>query len=248
MTSSVSVKPVLSLVVARWALTLSFLAGRSRMWFEIGLHWLLVWLFVSQAPPRCADCASATAHGPFLGECRCRRRSCTGSSARARRFSGALLAFARMDGATRLSSWTAVDKTKTVIFTRKATLDLGREWRADLADEPELFYAMISRPDVVAFGGGVPLFLSDRLAGAVPVSGATNPRSRPRGARCKPLSASRPGRVEDTAETRGMYGARRSHSRSLEGFEAGSAARSESRLGFRGSRAVERLTEAGAPW
>ena len=39
---------------------------------------------------------------------------------------GALLAFARMDGATRLSSRTAADKTQTVILTGKATLDLGR--------------------------------------------------------------------------------------------------------------------------
>jgi len=87
---------------------------------------------------------------------------------------GSLLAFARMDGATRLSSRTAVDKTHTVILTGKATLDLGREWRAELADEPELFHGMISRPDVVPFGGGVPLYLSGRLAGAVAVSGATS--------------------------------------------------------------------------
>jgi glc operon protein GlcG len=87
---------------------------------------------------------------------------------------GALLAFARMDGATRLSSRTAVDKTTTVILTGKATLDLGREWRAELAGEPELFHGMISRPDVVPFGGGIPLYLSGRLAGAVAVSGATS--------------------------------------------------------------------------
>jgi glc operon protein GlcG len=87
---------------------------------------------------------------------------------------GALLAFARMDGATRLSSRTAVDKAQTVILTGKATLDLGREWRAELAREPELFHGMISRPDVVPFGGGVPLCLSGRLAGAVAVSGATS--------------------------------------------------------------------------
>jgi uncharacterized protein GlcG (DUF336 family) len=87
---------------------------------------------------------------------------------------GALLAFARMDGATRLSSRTAADKTQTVILTNKATLDLGREWRADLAEEPELFYGMIARPDVVPFGGGVPVRISGRLAGAVAVSGATS--------------------------------------------------------------------------
>ena len=87
---------------------------------------------------------------------------------------GALLAFARMDGATRLSARTAVAKTQTVILTGKATLDLGREWREDLAVEPELFYGMIARQDVVPFGGGVPVRLDGRLAGAVAVSGATS--------------------------------------------------------------------------
>ena len=87
---------------------------------------------------------------------------------------GALLAFARMDGATRLSARTAVAKTQTVILTGKATLDLGREWREELGAEPELFHGMIARPDVVPFGGGVPLHINGRLAGAVAVSGATS--------------------------------------------------------------------------
>jgi uncharacterized protein GlcG (DUF336 family) len=87
---------------------------------------------------------------------------------------GALLVFARMDGATRLSARTAVAKTQTVILTGKATLDLGREWRDELGVEPELFYGMIARPDVVPFGGGVPVRLDGRLAGAVAVSGATS--------------------------------------------------------------------------
>ena len=87
---------------------------------------------------------------------------------------GALLAFARMDGATRLSARTAADKTQTVILTGKATLDLGQEWREDLGVEPELFYGMIARPDVVPFGGGVPVRAEGRLIGAVAVSGATS--------------------------------------------------------------------------
>jgi len=87
---------------------------------------------------------------------------------------GALLAFARMDGATRLSARTAADKTQTVILTGKATLDLGREFREQLGEEPELFHGMIARPDIVPFGGGVPLRISGRLAGAVAVSGATS--------------------------------------------------------------------------
>jgi uncharacterized protein GlcG (DUF336 family) len=87
---------------------------------------------------------------------------------------GGLLAFARMDGATRLSGRTAMAKTQTVILTGKPTIDLGREWRAELSAEPELFYGMIARPDVVPFGGGVPVHLDGRLAGAVAVSGATS--------------------------------------------------------------------------
>src|SRR6266550_4261371 len=71
---------------------------------------------------------------------------------------GALLAFARMDGATRLSARTAFDKTQTVILTGKATLEFGRNLRRDL----------------VPFGGGVPLLIAGRLAGAVAVSGATS--------------------------------------------------------------------------
>jgi glc operon protein GlcG len=87
---------------------------------------------------------------------------------------GALLAFARMDGATRLSARTAVDKTRTVILTGKTTLEFGRNLREDLGDEPELFHGMIARRDLVPFGGGVPLVISGRLAGAVAVSGATS--------------------------------------------------------------------------
>jgi glc operon protein GlcG len=87
---------------------------------------------------------------------------------------GELLAFARMDGATRLSARTAVAKTQTVILTGKATVDLGREWREELGAEPELFHGMIARPDVVPFGGGVPVRIGGRLAGAVAVSGATS--------------------------------------------------------------------------
>jgi glc operon protein GlcG len=87
---------------------------------------------------------------------------------------GGLLAFARMDGATRLSARTAVDKTQTVILTGQATLDLGLEWREELGTEPELFHGMIARPDVVPFGGGVPVWVNGRLAGAVAVSGATS--------------------------------------------------------------------------
>ncbi len=105
---------------------------------------------------------------------------------------GALLAFARMDGASRLSARTAVAKTQTVILTGQATLDLGREWREELDVEPELFYGMIARPDVVPFGGGVPLRIDGRLAGAVAVSGATSVQDHQIAARAASATGSPP--------------------------------------------------------
>lgn len=38
----------------------------------------------------------------------------------------------------------------------------------------QLFHGMIARRDLVPFGGGVPLLIAGRLAGAVAVSGATS--------------------------------------------------------------------------
>jgi len=87
---------------------------------------------------------------------------------------GGLLAFARMDGATRLSARTAADKTRSVILTGTATLELGEGFRGQLDAEPELFHGMIARGDLVPFGGGVPVVIEGRLAGAVAVSGATS--------------------------------------------------------------------------
>jgi glc operon protein GlcG len=84
-----------------------------------------------------------------------------------------LLAFARMDGATRLSALTSVDKTRTVILTGVPTRDLGENLRSEMAEEPQLFHGMLAR-DLVHFGGGVPVLISGRLAGAVAVSGATS--------------------------------------------------------------------------
>ncbi len=109
---------------------------------------------------------------------------------------GALLAFARMDGATRLSARTAVAKTQTVILTGKATLDLGQEWRDELGVEPELFHGMIARPDVVPFGGGVPVLLDEyrSSAGAVAVSGATSVQDHEIAERAAAVASSSPSR------------------------------------------------------
>ena len=90
---------------------------------------------------------------------------------------GALLAFARMDGATRLSARTAVDKTQTVILTGKTTLEFGRGLRADLGDEPELFHGMIARRDLVPFGGGVPLLIAAGWRARSPCPGRPSSRT-----------------------------------------------------------------------
>jgi uncharacterized protein GlcG (DUF336 family) len=87
---------------------------------------------------------------------------------------GGLLAFARMDGAARLSALTSVDKTRTVILTGTATIDVGESLREEMAAEPELFHGMIARWQIVPFGGGVPVLISGHLAGAVAVSGGSS--------------------------------------------------------------------------
>lgn len=87
---------------------------------------------------------------------------------------GGLLAFARMDGAARLSARTSVDKTRSVILTGTATVDFGETLRHEMASEPELFHGMIARWEIVPFGGGVPVLVSGHLIGAVAVSGGSS--------------------------------------------------------------------------
>jgi glc operon protein GlcG len=87
---------------------------------------------------------------------------------------GGLIAFARMDGASRSSARTAVEKTRSVILTGKPTIELGEYLRGEMAGEPELFHGMITRWEIVPFGGGVPVQISGHLAGAVAVSGGSS--------------------------------------------------------------------------
>jgi glc operon protein GlcG len=87
---------------------------------------------------------------------------------------GGLLAFARMDGAARLSARTSVGKIRSVILTGTATIDVGESLREEMAGEPGLFHGMIARWEIVPFGGGVPVLVSGQLAGAVAVSGGSS--------------------------------------------------------------------------
>ena len=87
---------------------------------------------------------------------------------------GALKAFARMDGASLLSSETARRKAFTVAAVGMSTQEFGTILKSELRDEPELFHGMIAIEGLIAFAGGVPLRVGEQLVGAVAVSGASS--------------------------------------------------------------------------
>lgn len=89
--------------------------------------------------------------------------------------SGALLAFARMDGAALLSSGIAQDKAWTVsAFNGTAT----HEFFGLIENEPALREGIVHRDRLVVFGGGVPVRAEGVLVGAVGVSGGTAEQDR----------------------------------------------------------------------
>ena len=89
--------------------------------------------------------------------------------------SGALIAFARMDGAPLLSSGIAQDKAWTVsAFNGIAT----HEFFGLIENEAALREGIVHRDRLVVFGGGVPIRLDDILVGAVGVSGGTAEQDR----------------------------------------------------------------------
>ncbi len=89
--------------------------------------------------------------------------------------SGALIAFARMDGAPLLSSGIAQDKAWTVsAFNGIAT----HEFFGLIENEAALREGIVHRDRLVVFGGGVPIRLDDLLVGAVGVSGGTAEQDR----------------------------------------------------------------------
>lgn len=89
--------------------------------------------------------------------------------------SGALLAFARMDGAALLSSGIAQDKAWTVsAFNGIAT----HEFFGLIENEPALREGIVHRERLVVFGGGVPVRVDGVLVGAVGVSGGTAEQDR----------------------------------------------------------------------
>ncbi|GAB3062334.1 hypothetical protein GCM10027053_25970 [Intrasporangium mesophilum] len=88
---------------------------------------------------------------------------------------GALLAFARMDGAALLSAGIAQDKAWTVAaFNGVATHDFFTL----IEHEPALREGIVHRDRLVVFGGGVPVTVDGVLVGAVGVSGGTAEQDR----------------------------------------------------------------------
>ena len=83
---------------------------------------------------------------------------------------GALLAFARMDGAFAFSGDIAIDKARTVAgFGGIPSADLY----AGIEAEEAVRFGIAKRPGVAAFGGGVPIRVDGDLVGAVGASGGS---------------------------------------------------------------------------
>jgi glc operon protein GlcG len=88
---------------------------------------------------------------------------------------GALLAFARLDGAPLLSGAIAQDKAYTVAaFNGVPT----HAWFAMIEAEPALREGIVHRERLVIFAGGVPVTVGGTLVGAVGVSGGTAEQDR----------------------------------------------------------------------
>ena len=83
---------------------------------------------------------------------------------------GALLAFARMDGAFAASADIAIDKARTVAGFGGAPTDA---LYAAIESEPAVRDGIAGRTGVAAFGGGVPILVDGQLVGAVGASGGT---------------------------------------------------------------------------
>lgn len=83
---------------------------------------------------------------------------------------GALLSFARMDGAFVHSGPIAIDKARTTVgFGGAPTADLYTA----LAGEDAVIRGIANRPGVAVFGGGVPIRVDGELVGAIGASGGS---------------------------------------------------------------------------
>lgn len=80
-----------------------------------------------------------------------------------------LKGFIRMDGAPLLSSEISQNKAYTASAFGIAT----SEWYPLIKNEPELLHGIVHTPRLTIFGGGVPIYIDDQLAGGIGVSGGS---------------------------------------------------------------------------
>ena len=81
--------------------------------------------------------------------------------------SGDLKAFARMDGAPKLSIQIAQDKAFTAASYSMPT----HAWFDFIKDDPPLLHGITHTPRLVVFGGGFPIMLKGEMVGAIGLSG-----------------------------------------------------------------------------
>lgn len=82
---------------------------------------------------------------------------------------GNLKGFIRMDGAPLLSAEISQNKAYTASAFGKPT----SEWYPMIKDEPELLHGIVHTNRLTIFGGGIPIYFGDQLAGGVGVSGGS---------------------------------------------------------------------------
>ena len=81
--------------------------------------------------------------------------------------SGDLKAFARMDGAPKLSIQISQDKAFTAASFSMAT----HAWFDFIKDDPPLLHGITHTPRLVVFGGGFPIRLKGEMVGGIGLSG-----------------------------------------------------------------------------
>ena len=81
--------------------------------------------------------------------------------------SGDLKAFARMDGAPKLSIQISQDKAYTAASFSMPT----HAWFDFIKDDPPLLYGITHTPRLTVFGGGFPIKLKGEVVGAIGLSG-----------------------------------------------------------------------------
>ena len=81
--------------------------------------------------------------------------------------SGDLKAFARMDGAPKLSIQISQDKAYTAVSYSMPT----HAWFDFIKNDPPLLHGITHTPRLIVFGGGFPILIKGEMIGAIGVSG-----------------------------------------------------------------------------